>query len=339
MPRRTWLRSLLAIALLASSMGVATPARALGSTVSPDIGPPGTRFSFVAEGFAPNEIVRVQVKTPDGRAVRFSDRAGFDIPVFADGAGKATWSFVVPDDTPDGLYVAEATNISGQIRRRIAFIVQAGAIPAELAAPEPGSNVFVRPEIGPPGTLYAFVATGFLPLERVGIWLHAPDGSISDLAADIGGRSDHVANREGVLQWVVGSRASTPDGRYVAVAAGTSSGLTRVVAFQVQQGAVQAQPVATPNTSVFPVSGPPGTSFAFTATGLLPLEGVGIWIHRPDGQIITVTADGQAVRADQSGTARWSVTANQNLADGVYAMVAQGVTSTQVRVVRFEIRR
>lgn len=339
MPRRPWLRTLTALALLAATLLHSAPARALGSTVSPDLGPPGTRFSFVAAGFAPNEIVRVRVETPDGRAVRFSDSQGFDINIFADDAGSATWSFVVPDATPDGLYVAEAANVGERVTRRIAFIVQAGSTPRELAAPEPGNNVFVRPTVGPPGQLFAFATNGFTPLERVGIWLHAPDGSISDLTADVGGRSEFFADRSGTLQWVVGSTAGTPSGRYVAVAAGVNSGITRVAAFTVQQGAPPAVPVATPNTSVVPVSGPPGTSFAFTATGLLPLEGVGIWIHRPDGQIITVTADGAAVRADQSGTASWSVTASPNLGDGVYAMVAQGITSTQVRVVRFEIRR
>jgi hypothetical protein len=339
MPRRPWLRLIAALALLAATLLAAAPARALGSTVTPDIGPPGTRFSFTAGGFAPNEIVRVRVETPDGRAVRFSDAQGFDINIFADAGGTATWSFVAPDTTPDGLYVAEAANVGERVSRRTAFIVQAGAAPRDLAAPEPGTNVFVRPTVGPPGQLFVFATTGFTPLERVGIWLHSPDGSVSDLTADVGGRSEHFADRSGTLQWVVGSKAGTPSGRYVVVAAGVTSGLTRVAAFTVDASAPPAVPVATPNATVTPVSGPPGTSFAFTATGLLPLEGVGIWIHRPDGQIITVTADGSAVRADQSGRASWSVTASPNLGDGVYAMVAQGVTSTQVRVVRFEIRR
>lgn len=339
MPPRTLLRTLAAVALAAALLLPAAPALAVGSTVSPDLGPPGTRFTFVAEGFTPNELVRVSVRTPDGRVIRFTDSRGIDIPVFADAAGYATWNFVAPSTTPDGVYIAEAVNVGQQIRRRLGFIVQAGSVPTELAAPTPGENVFVRPEVGPPGTLFIFRAAGFQPVERVSIWLHSPEGSVSDLTSDIGGRAAHFADTNGGLEWVVGTKASTPDGRYVAVAVGASSGTTRIVAFTVQTGAGQAQPSPTNNITVTPVAGPPGTSFAFTATGLLPGEGVGIWIHRPDGRISTISADGASVKANQLGIATWSITANAGLGDGVYAMVAQGVTSTQVRVARFEIRR
>lgn len=339
MTPRTWLRALAAAALFAAALLLVTPARAIGSTVSPDLGPPGTRFTFVAEGFAPNELVRVSVRTPDGRVVRFTDSRGIDIPVFADAGGNATWSFAAPAEARDGVYIAEAVNVSGQIRRRLGFIVQAGSVPTELAAPTPGEGVVVRPEIGPPGTLFVFRATGFQQFERVSIWLHSPEGSVSDLSADIGGSAEHFTDGAGNVQWVVGTRANTPDGRYVAVAVGATSAVTRVVAFTVQRGAGQAQPAPTTNISVAPVSGPPGTSFAFTASGFLPGEGVGIWIHRPDGTVSTVSADGKGVKANSVGVATWSITAGTAMPDGVYSMVAQGLVSTQVRVVRFEIRR
>lgn len=336
---RTLLRALAALILAAAVLLPATPARAVGSTVSPDLGPPGTRFTFVAEGFTPNELVRVSVRTPDGRVIRFTDSRGIDIPVFADAAGYATWNFTAPSTTPDGAYVAEAVNVSGQIRRRLGFIVQTGSAPTELAAPQPSDNVMVRPEVGPPGTLFTFRTAGFQPIERVSIWLHSPEGSVSDLTADIGGRSQYYADSLGDLQWVVGTKSSTPDGRYVAVAVGASSGVTRIAAFTVQRGAVQAQPTPTDNISVTPTTGPPGTSFAFTATGFMPGEGVGIWIHRPDGTVATVSADGKAVKANQLGIATWSITVGSGLGDGTYAMVAQGIVSTQVRVRRFEVRR
>lgn len=339
MPPRTLLRGLAALAVAAALLLTTTPARAIGSTVSPDLGPPGTRFTFVAEGFAPNELVRVSVRTPDGGVIRFTDDRGLDVPVFADAGGNATWSFNAPTSTPDGVYIAEAVNVSAQIRRRLGFIVQAGSVPTELAAPQPGAGVTVRPEIGPPGTLFSFRAVGFQPIERVAIWLHSPEGSVSDLSADIGGSSEHFADRSGDLQWIVGTKAITADGRYVAVAVGASSGVTRVAAFTVRRGAVQAQPAPTDNITVAPVVGPPGTSFAFTASGFLSNESVGIWIHRPDGSVSTVTVDGKSVKANQIGIAIWSITAGSGLVDGVYSMVAQGLTSTQVRVVRFEIRR
>lgn len=339
MRNRTWLHAAVALALLATILLSVAPARALGSTVTPDIGPPGTSFAFTAEGFAPNEIVRVVFEVPGRGTVRFADAAGFDIPIFADANGKASWTYTVPGDFPSGTYIAVVQNLSQQVRRRIGFLVQAGVAPADIPAPQPSGDVLRRPEIGPPGTLFSFRTSGFLPAERVAIWVHAPDGSVSDLPVDLSGQTAFFASRSGELQWVVATPPTTPDGRYVAVAVGVTSGQTRVVDFTVRVGVGQVAPAPTDNAFVTPESGPPGTSFHFTATGFFPNEGVGIWIHRPDGSISTVTADGKAVQADGQGIATWSVTAGTGLPDGVYAMVAQGISSTQVRVRRFEVRR
>lgn len=334
-----WVRAVVILLLAGSTLTGVAPAHALGETASPDIGPPGTTYSFTATGFAANEIVHVVIEAPDGQRTRLTDRGGLDIPFYADGGGVVRWSYTTPATAPDGLYIAEAANVSRQVRRRIGFIVEAGADPAELAAPAPSGNVTVRPEIGPPGTLFVFRTSGFGSFERVAIWLHTTDGSISALSSDIGGKAEHYADRAGNLQWVVSSNASTADGRYVAVAAGVSSGTTRVAAFTVQRGAGQAAPLPTENAGVTPAIGPPGTSFAFTGSGFMPGEGIGIWIHKPDGQIATISADGKSVKANAQGTASWSITASTSLADGVYSMVAEGLVSTQVRVVRFEIRR
>ncbi len=229
---RRWLRTLAALVLAGLALASAGSAQALGDTVTPDLGPPGTAYSFTAVGFGANEIVRVTFQAPDGSRTRFADNRGQDVSLVADVGGTVRWVYTTPSNAADGIYVAEAANISGQIRRRIGFIVQAGATPTDLLPPQPSDNVSVNPPLGPPGTLFAFRASGFLPG-----------------------------------------------------------------------------------------------------------EGIGIWIHRPDGQIITVTADGSDVKANQIGIASWSVTANASLADGVYTMVAEGVTSTQVRVVRFQVQR
>ena len=336
---RRWLRTLAALVLAGLALASAGSAQALGDTVTPDLGPPGTAYSFTAVGFGANEIVRVTFQAPDGSRTRFADNRGQDVSLVAAVGGTVRWVYTTASNAADGIYVAEAANISGQIRRRIGFIVQAGATPTDLLPPQPGDNVSVNPPLGPPGTLFAFRTSGFQPIERVAIWLHAPDGSVSDLTTDTGGRVEYFADRSGGLEWIVRTGAGTPDGRYIAVAAGVNSRVTRIAAFEVRQGAVQAAPLPTTNATVSPAVGPPGTSFAFNASGFLPLEGIGIWIHRPDGQIITVTADGSDVKANQIGIASWSVPANSSLADGVYTMVAEGVTSTQVRVVRFQVQR
>ncbi len=331
------LAALLLAVLAAVSLGT-VPARAQDVSVSPDIGPPGATFRFSTGGFAPNEVVRVVYRTPSGRVIRFADSAGFDINLFADSAGRVTWSYTSSPDAESGVYIAEASNLGERVQRQLGFVIQAGALPQETLPPAPQGSVVVRPKVGPPGQLFVFRASGFKPTERVGIWLHSPDGSISTLTLDLSGRAVFFADRNGDLQWTVGTRADTPEGRYVAVAAGTVSGEVRIADLIVDRRAGQSAPEPTDNAFVTPVSGPPGTSFAFTATGFLPLEGIEIWIHRPDGSIATISADGADVQADRAGTARWSVTAGPGLTAGVYAMVAEGIISTQVRVVRFEVR-
>jgi hypothetical protein len=337
---QTLLRLLAACVLGVATLTVAMPARAAGSVVAPDIGPPGTTFRFKASGFTPNEIVRAATVRPDGQRIRYADAMGLDIPLYADAAGDVTWSYTPPARSPDGVYIAEAANVSGQLVRRIGFIVQAGSIAQDLNVDRSDDGVYVRPTLGPPGSLYVFRAAGFQAEERVALWVHSPDGLPADLSTDIGGQREYRADRSGAIEWVAGTRSTTTGGRYVAVAVGVSSSITRVAAFIVQQGTAPPRAVPTDNATVSPVRGRPGTSFAFTVTGLTPGEGVGIWIYTPDGgRVCTVCADGSRVRADSRGVASWSLTSSTSLRDGVYAMVSRGTSSTQVRVVRFEVRR
>lgn len=330
------------LVLLLVLMGAALlPARlvvAVGSDVTPDLGPPGQTFTFTAEGFRAREILRVFFETPVG-IVRYADNQGIDIPVYADDAGRATWSYTTPLTSPDGDYIAVVRSVTGETERRIRFIVRAGAAPTDFTLPQPTGNVSVRPGIGPPGTLFIFRSGGFAPFERVSIWLHSEQGSVSTLSTDIGGRSEHFAGAEGQLEWIVLTQANTEDGRFAAVAQGTESGQVRVAHFQVQRGVGVDPPRPTDNMYVTPSSGPPGTSFQFVATGFVANEGVALWIHRPDGTYLTISADGRSVTANASGIANWRITARDDLVDGVYTMVAEGISSTQVRVKRFVIRR
>jgi hypothetical protein len=334
------LRSLLAltIALLGMAHLPARSGYALGSDVTPDLGPPGQTFTFTAEGFRAREILRVFFETPAG-IVRYADNQGIDIPVYADDSGTATWSYTTPLTSPDGDYTAVAVSVTGETERRIRFIVRAGAEPTDFTLPAPTGNVSVRPGIGPPGTLFIFRTGGFAPFERVSIWLHSEQGSVETLSTDIGGRPEHFAGGSGQLEWIVLSQANTDDGRYAAVAQGTTSGAIRVAHFTVQRGVGADPPQATDNIYVTPAGGPPGTSFQFVATGFMPNEGIALWIHRPDGTILTISADGRSVTANAGGIANWRITARNDLPDGIYSMVAEGVTSTQVRVKRFVIRR
>ena len=198
MLRRICIVAALTLALLA---GVA-PARAAVYEVSPDIGPPGTSFNFKAAGFEPYEIVKVVFRTRYG-TFRYADSSGMDIPVYADNAGVAIWSYTTAQDAPSGPVIAEATGTKSRTLRQLVFVVQAGAAPADVAPPRPEGDVVVRPEVGPPGTLFVFRSDGFLNYEQVAVWVHSPTGDLSTLAIDIGGRPEYFADSDNrsVCHW------------------------------------------------------------------------------------------------------------------------------------------
>jgi hypothetical protein len=105
-----------------------------------------------------------------------------------------------------------------------------------------------------------------------------------------------------------------------------------------QQRPAPAVP-ASVNASVTPQSGPPGTTFAFTAQGFEPGEKVGIWLTAPSQS--TFGADFQA-EADSQGSianARIGITTDGGFAEGIWSFNAQGVKSKKQAVGYFAITR
>jgi hypothetical protein len=96
---------------------------------------------------------------------------------------------------------------------------------------------------------------------------------------------------------------------------------------------------ASVNATVTPQSGPPGTTFAFTAQGFEPGENVGIWLTAPDQS--TFGADFQA-EADGQGSianARIGITTDGGFAEGIWSFNAQGVKSKRQAIGYFAITR
>jgi hypothetical protein len=96
---------------------------------------------------------------------------------------------------------------------------------------------------------------------------------------------------------------------------------------------------ASVNASVTPQSGPPGTSFAFTAQGFNAGERVGIWLTAPDqstfGADFQATADGEgSIAADRIG-----ITTDASFPDGIWSFNAQGVESGKQAIGYFRISR
>src|SRR3954471_15195625 len=59
----------------------------------------------------------------------------------------------------------------------LVLLAMASVIPSRVAAQQQSEPLYnVEPHAGSAGTRFAFMATGFLGYDRVGVWLNDPDG-------------------------------------------------------------------------------------------------------------------------------------------------------------------
>lgn len=343
------------LTLLVALMGLVALPQAVyaqESNVEPNSGPPGTEFAFFATGFEGGEQVGVWINNPDGTISEIVDENG-DIFVFnANEDGRADWFVTIAPDTPPGFYGMVAQGIDSGYTVTISFEVTAGAPPAEPPpAPEPPAEVEVtynvEPNSGPAGTKFAYFATGFESGEQVGVWLNTPDGSVDEITDANGDVFILYANDNGRADWSVVIVPDAAPGFYSMVARGVDSGVEVVIPFEVTPGPPPAEPPSpeTPTDgsadfNVEPNVGPPGTEFAFFATGFEGGEQVGVWINNPDGsvsEIVDANGDVFVLNANDNGRADWFVTIAPDTPPGFYGMVAQGVDSGVTVVIPFEV--
>jgi hypothetical protein len=211
-------RSLCLLALLAAALLAPGPARAAGPSLAPNT--PGVSagdvITFAGEGFAPRERIAIWATAPD-QAVLDGDR------VSADGEGRAMISFRIPAGAIGGAWAMTAYGLASRAPAVAHFEVAGrGGESAELLAA-------AAPESGPPGSTFAFAATGFDRDERVSYWFTAPDGSV------FAAFSQHAkANRDGRVDISWASPADAPRGSWVVTIQGVKSGVARGIGFQVQ---------------------------------------------------------------------------------------------------------
>ncbi|NJN65785.1 MAG: hypothetical protein HC884_03260 [Chloroflexaceae bacterium] len=85
---------------------------------------------------------------------------------------------------------------------------------------------------------------------------------------------------------------------------------------------------------VMPLAAPSGSSFTLMAGGYHPDEAVAAWVTTPQGEHRSL--DSAAIQMDRSGIVQVRVD-SEGLADGVYTVVAEGMTSKQVSSAAFEV--
>ena len=192
--------------------------------VNPGMGAPGTRFAFMATGFASEETIAVWVNTPTGTPMEITAEQLNG----ANSDGRADWFWTSPDNAAAGTWQMVARGTESGIECVITFAV-VGNHPAPPTAETPTQSN-VAPHVGPAGARFAFVATGFASEERIAVWVNTPTGTPMEITAE----QLNGANSDGRADWFWTSPDNATAGTWQMVARGTESGTERVITFAVR---------------------------------------------------------------------------------------------------------
>jgi hypothetical protein len=259
------LRWLTVLALLAGSLlslAVAPGVSAADSaqpSVTPAVGGPGTRFSFVAAGFLGDpddgdedqtndaEKVSFWINTPDGRTIAATDDDDDASYERASRTGQAEWVWHAPEDALQGAYTLVAHGNQSGHNVVIPFRVEGAARGVAIAVP----RYTVTPAAGQPGASFSFVIDGFLGdaddgdddkannAELVSFWINTPDGrTIKAIRAgadeDDKDAAVERASRSGQVELTWQAPAGAARGKYTLVAHGLESEREQLIAFEIR---------------------------------------------------------------------------------------------------------
>lgn len=304
--------------------------------VSPQVGAPGSEFSFYATGFRASDLVVYWFNAPDGHILGNPYR----YRTFAH-QGRADWTWRAPDHAIPGTWTVVARSLRSDthdyVQRVIEFDV--ATIPTssdDVAQPVPASDqgYAVLPESGIPGTRFSFYATDFDSNERVSYWFNAPDGQI------YGDEVNYVVHAyDGRADWRWTSPSDAMPGTWTSVALGLRSGVRRIIAFTVttaESGVGNSYESNPPDVSVEPAVGKPGSRFFFSADGFLERETVYFWVSDPQG--VSYRKSKYKVRPNVDGTVYWNWRTPDEAPRGVWRMIVMGQESQVQKVIYFEVR-
>lgn len=191
----------------------------------------------------------------------------------------------------------------------------------------------VQPQKGPPGSVFAFFATGFAAEEWVTYWANDPLGQVYEGGSVRGNQFNRA-------DWTWASPSDAMVGRWAMVARGHESQVERVIFFEVADllpGQVADMPAGQDSQAyqqaIFPPSGAPGTDFRIFAEGYKRHERVVFWVNDPSGGVHEVGAFG----ANHNGRVDWVWESPETMEPGQWTLVARGDKSHVERVMSFEI--
>jgi hypothetical protein len=167
---------------------------------------------------------------------------------------------------------------------------------------------------------YEVLATGFGDNEEVSTWLTGPSQQVQ--ASD-----GHETDGGGDVSFRLRIPRHFEPGRWAITVHGLDSGAEAIGYFE---AAPRGPDLA---LIVAPASGPPGTTFAFEATGFDDGETVSYWLTGPDG----ATFVGGDADAAGDGAVRFTYTIGAGTQGGTWAMSAYGQASDRLAVATFAV--
>ena len=266
--------------------------------VVPESGPPGTVFSFEANGFEPGERVGVWITAPD------QSTFGADFQATADGQGSITHArigLVTDGSFPEGIWSFNAEGVRSGRQAVGYFLISSAAAPGDPnklglivhdQLPRQG-NALIIPVAAPAGYTFFMLAEGYAGDEEVSAWITSPDGTSVPIDPELASASEGVAT-------AIIFTGGLPDGIYTAVIQGRSSDVTTAAGFKLTRDYVAGPGTARPgntNGSATPADAGPGSVVQIRGQGLRPGEPLEFWITDPSGAYVllpeTPIADSQ----------------------------------------------
>ncbi len=177
----------------------------------PATGRPGTRFVFFAAGFAPDDPIGFFLTAPGGE----------ETPVAVEQPrifnGRVDWAWTAPDNAAPGVWRFRVVGGNSRFEQTLTFTVE-----------RPTATVGVNPGRGRAGTLFEFFADGLQGREGVIFWVNLPDGRAEKATVE------RAAVNDGRAYWSWIAPDDAPPGQWSMVVRGVSSGIERVVLFEIR---------------------------------------------------------------------------------------------------------
>lgn len=180
------------------------------------------------------------------------------------------------------------------------------------------------------GSTLRFFGENFVPRERVAWWTTSPGGVV------LGGEWVDASRESGYFEIFFEVPETAEGGRWSLTAYGDVSQVPVITTFEVIGRTPDPNDPNEFQVRVAPPAGPPGTTFAFAATGFDDDEDVSYWVTEPGGTVYAAFPKGATANDDGRVDLTWQVPATAPR--GTWVMTMQGYASGVARAVRFDVQ-